>query len=158
MPSDFRSDTPPRIHCEAISPDTPPVPNCHRPHRSMLRRVTDPAILIGLALGHVREGEGLTGFVPDTIVIQLQAHADDGNPACRLLLDWLARRNGDRRALPEPHLAKPHPGKPSLGRRFIHERRRAGPGSLKRRGKQALRPSVPKAETISATQEGHVDG
>ena len=134
MSSDIHSDALPRIRRETISPNL---------------LADDPAILIGLALSHVREGVGLTGTVPDTIVGRLQSHADHGNPACRLLLDWLARRNRDLPA----SLAKPR-----RIRRRIRERRQAGPGSLRRRKWGTGQSADLQTAIIAATTEGRIDG
>lgn len=65
-------------------------PVCHRSHGIVLRYPgpsraalpDDQAFLIGPALGHVRQGDGLTGIVPDMVISRLQMHADTGNPAC----------------------------------------------------------------------------
>lgn len=161
MSSDTHPDVPPRIRCEAISSAASSNLACHRSHGTVLRYpgsglgrplADDPAVLIGLALGHVREGEGLTGTVPDTIIDRLQAHADHGNPACRLLLDWLAGRNRDLVAS-----SQPDPAKPRFGRRMIRERRQAGPGSLKRRKPTKGHSPDPKTAIIAATTEGRID-
>lgn len=105
MSSDITPNVPSHIRCEAIASSSivQSVP-CHRSHGTVLHHpgsgradplLNDPAILIGLALAHVRQGKGLTGTVPDVVTSRLQAHADHGNPACRLLLSWLdGRRTG----------------------------------------------------------------
>jgi hypothetical protein len=166
MSSDTHPDVPPRIRCETISSSISPNAICDRPHGAVLRYpgtsrlntpADDPARLIGLALGHVRQGEGLTGTVPDTIIDRLRAHADHGNPACRLLLDWLAGRNRDLVASSQPDPAKPHSTKPRPGRRMIRERRQAGPGSLKRRKPTKPQSPDPKTAIIATTTEGRDD-
>src|SRR3546814_11388863 len=91
----------------------------------------DPAYLIGLALSHIRRGKGLTGIVPDTITDRLQSHADKGNPACRLLLDWLVGRHRDLPGLSQPDPARLHSIETRPGRRMIRAPPHAGPGSLK---------------------------
>lgn len=165
MSSDTHADVSPRIRCETISPTSSPSLACHRSHGTILHYpgsglgrplADDPAVLIGMALGHVRQGEGFTGSVPDGITDRLQAHADSGNPACRLLLDWLAGRNRDLVASSQPDPAKPHSTKPRPGRRMIRERRQAGPGSLKRR-KPAKTPSPDLKTAIVAATEGRID-
>lgn len=165
MSSDTHPDVPPRIRCETVSSAASSNLACHRSHVAILRYpgsglgrplADDPAVLIGLALGHVRQGEGLTGTVPDTIIDRLQAHADHGNAACRLLLDWLAGRNRDLVASSRPDAAKPHSTKPRPGRRMIRERRHAGPGTLKRRKPTKTQSPDPKTAIIAAT-EGRVD-
>ncbi|AOF92130.1 hypothetical protein [Sinorhizobium sp. RAC02] len=166
MTSDTHPDVPPRIRCEAISSAASSNLACHRSHGTIFHYpgsglgrplADDPAALIGLALGHVRQGDCLTGIVPDAIIGRLRAHADHGNPACRLLLDWLAGRNRDLVASSQPDPAKPHSTKPRFGRRMIRERRQAGPGSLKRR-KPTKTPSPDlKTAIIAATTEGRID-
>lgn len=166
MSSDINPDVSPRIRCEAVSSSTSLKLVCHRPHGSVLRypgntRVStpadDPAFLIGLALGHVRQSDGLTGIVPDTLVDRLQAHADTGNPACRLLLDWLDRRNADLVALSLPGPVKQLPAYHRPGRRMITERRQAEPGSLKKRGSTKAGSRDPKTAIIAAKVEGQGD-
>jgi hypothetical protein len=166
MSSDINPDVSPRIRCEAVSSSTSLTLVCHRPHGSVLRypgntRVStpseDPAFLIGLALGHVRQSGGLTGIVPDTLVGRLQAHADTGNPACRLLLDWLDRRNADLVALSSPGPVKPLPVQLRPGRRMIRERRQAGPGSLKKHASMTTGSFDPKTAIIAAKVEGQGD-
>lgn len=167
MSSDINPDVPPRIRCEAIPPSsTSQNLVCHRAHGTVLRypgygtgRPTgdDPAHLIGLALGHVRQGTGLTGLVPDTVIGRLQTHADTGNPACRLMLDWLAHRNRDLLASSRPDPNQPHRPQHCLGRRPIRERRRAGPGSLKKHTSARAGSSGPKTAIIAAMTEGRID-
>ncbi|MBD8664108.1 hypothetical protein IFT59_12700 [Rhizobium sp. CFBP 8752] len=166
MSSDTHPDVPPRIRCEATSSAASSNLACHRSHGTILHYpgsglvrplADDPAVLIGLALGHVRQGDGLTGTVPDTIVDRLRAHANHGNPACRLLLDWLAGRNRDLVALSQPDPAKPHSTKPRPGRRMIRERRQAGPGSLKKYKPTMSQSPDAKTAIIAATTEGRID-
>jgi hypothetical protein len=165
MSSDTHPDVPPRIRCETISSTSSNLA-CHRSHGTILhyagsglRRplADDPAVLIGLALGHVRQGVGLTGTVPDGITDRLQAHADSGNPACRLLLDWLGGRNRDLVASSHPVPAERPSIKLRPGRRMIRERRQARPGSLKRRKPTTTQSPDPKTAIIAATTEGRVD-
>jgi hypothetical protein len=167
MSSDITPDVPPRIRCEAIeSLSTSLNPTCHRSHGAVLRYpgparhdppADDPAFLIGLALGHVRQGDGLTGTVPDTVINRLQAQAERGNPACRLLLDWLAHRNRDLLASSRPDPSQPHRTRHCLGRRLIRERRQARPGSLKKRTSARAGSSGPKTAIIAAMTEGRID-
>ncbi len=110
-----------------------------------------------LALGHVRQGDGLTGTVPDTVINRLQAQAGRGNPACRLLLDWLGNRNGNLVAQPQSDTDDPSPAEPRPLRRRIRERRRAGPGSLKKHTSKKAGASDPKTAIIAAMTEGRID-
>ncbi len=167
MSSDITPDVPPRIRCEAIkSPSTSLNPVCHRSHGTVLRYpgparhdppADDPAFLIGLALGHVRQGDGLTGTVPDTAINRLQAQAERGNPACRLLLDWLSNRNRNLVAPLQSDTDDPSPAAPRPLRRRIRERRRAGLGSLKKRTAVKAGSSGPKTAIIAAMTEGKAD-
>ncbi|WP_137134465.1 hypothetical protein [Rhizobium sp. FKY42] len=167
MSSDITPDVPPRIRCEAIkSPSTSQNPVCHRSHGTVLRYpgparhdppIDDPAFLIGLALGHVRQGDGLTGTVPDTVISRLQAQAERGNPACRLMLDWLAHRNRDLVAPLQSDTDDPSPAKPRPRRHRIRERRQAGPGSLKKHTLKKAGASDPKTAIIAAMTEGRID-
>lgn len=166
MSSDTHPDVRPHIRCEAISSAASSNLACHRSHGTILHYpgsglgrplADDPALLIGLALGHVRQGDGLTGIVPDTIIDRLQVHVDDGNPACRLLLDWLAGRNRDLVASSSPDPVKPDRAASRPGRRMIRERRQAGPGTLKRYKPTRTQSPDPKTAIIAATTEGRID-
>lgn len=156
MSSDKHSPPPSRYRCEAIASEILSIPSSHTPW-SLLRKpmdpfADDPATLIGLALGHVRQGDGLTGPVPASIISRLEAHADRGNPACRLLLDWIARRNRDMVAAAGSDPIR-------LNRRLVRERREALPGSLKRRRLESqVAVCDPKTAIIAATKGGEIDG
>ena len=158
MSSDKHSLPPSRYRCEALASDTQSITSSHGPW-SLLRQSTDhladdPATLIGLALGHVRQGDGLTGPVPSSILSRLEAHADRGNPACRVLIDWLAHRNRHMAAAARPDPVRQHPN-----RRLVRERRQALPGSLKRRThKKPDAMPDPKTAIIAATKGGEIDG
>ena len=158
MSSDKHSLPPSRYRCEAIASDTLSIKKAHAPW-SLLRKPTDPladdpAMLIGLALGHVRQGDGLTGPVPASILSRLQCHAGRGNPACRVLIDWLAHRNRDMVAAATTDPVRQHPN-----RRLVRERRQAVLGSLKRR-KLESQEAMPDSKTaiIAATRGGEIDG
>lgn len=167
MSSDITPDVPPRIRCEGItSPSTSLNPTCHRSHGTVLRYpgparhdppADDPAFLIGLALGHVRQGDGLTGTVPDTVIKRLKAQAERGNPACRLLLHWLAHRNRDLLAPLQSDTDDPSPAEPRPFRHRIRERRQAAPGSLKKHTSRKPGSSGPKTAIIAAMTEGRID-
>lgn len=53
----------------------------------------DPATLIGLALAYVSHGSMPGVEVPQLIVDRLGIHAQHGNAACRMVLNWLGRRS-----------------------------------------------------------------
>ena len=158
MSCDKHSLPPARYRCEAISCPSLSITPAHAP-RSLLRKsfdplADDPAMLIGLALGHVRRSDGLTGHVPASIISRLGAHADRGNPACRLLLDWINRRNRDLVAAAQPDLVRP-----DRKRRLVRERRQAVPGSLKRRKQEKPEAARdPKTAIIAAPKGGDIDG
>lgn len=90
MSSDKHSLPPTRYRCEAIASENPFHPVIPYVVELLHKRTDlladDPATLIGLALGYVRQGDGLTGHVPTSIISRLETHADRGNPACRLLM------------------------------------------------------------------------
>lgn len=167
MSSDITPDVPPRIRCEATkSPSTSLNPVCHRSHGTVLRYpgparhdppADDPASLIGLALSHVRQGDGLTGTVPDTVISRLQTQAERGNPACRLLVDWLSNRNRNLVAQLQSDAGDRSPDEPRPLRRRIQERRRAGPGSLTKHTSKKAGSSGPKTAIIAAMTEGRID-
>jgi hypothetical protein len=52
----------------------------------------DPALLVGLALAFTRQGNDGASAIPFEVVARLREHADDGDPACRLVLDWLTEK------------------------------------------------------------------
>jgi hypothetical protein len=60
------------------APDLPP----------MEYLTNDPAILIGLAFSYSRHNRLLGNAIPDVILARLRAHADRGDPACGMLIDW----------------------------------------------------------------------
>ncbi|MCV9961939.1 hypothetical protein OIU34_08490 [Pararhizobium sp. BT-229] len=91
------------FRCEATTIETTTSPCTHIRLASIAhakaagvdRGADDPAVLIGLALAFVRQGPLLDGHVPEPLMLRLNALADGGNAACRLLLDWLRSRNRD---------------------------------------------------------------
>ncbi|MBY5340445.1 hypothetical protein E0H35_30605 [Rhizobium leguminosarum bv. viciae] len=104
MSIDTHSPTVAGFRCEAVTADTIASPclhgrlaniGLHEPagvdHYPSL--TDDPAILIGLALAFVRQGPLLDGHVAEPLMLGLNVLADGGNPACRLLVDWLRSRN-----------------------------------------------------------------
>lgn len=128
MSSEFHPEGLPHMRCDAVTPDARPTHDCHRPHDALLRArssaanrgtADDPAVLIGLALGHVRTQEGLTGIVPPRLLAHLLAHVEQGDPACRLVIDWLAKRSRNAAV--------------QFKRRKVRERLRPEPGSLRNR-------------------------
>ncbi len=74
--------------CEAVTPSI----NYATHSCDECEQAGDPATLIGLALAFVRQGPFVGGKVPALITDRLEIHAQYGNSACRLVLDWLAKR------------------------------------------------------------------
>mgnify|MGYP000075932218 CR=1 FL=1 len=146
MSSESHPEGLPRMRCEAVASNAPPTLDCHRPHNT-LRRVRgsadDPAMLIGLALGHVRTADGLTGIVPPRVIAHLLAHVEQGDLACRLIVDWLGKRSRNA-AL-------------QLKRRKVRERPRVELGRLKKRWSKTQDLSGLGSAIIAETTEGHVD-
>ena len=157
MSCDKHSLAPSPYRCEAISCHTLSTTPAHAPWSLLCKPsdplADDPAMLIGLALGHVRRSDGLPGQVPASIISRLGAHADRGNPACRLLLDWINHRNRDLVAAAQPDLVRP-----SRKRRLVRERRQAVPGSLRRRSPKTEEAADRKTAIIAAPKGGDIDG
>lgn len=166
MSSDTHSDVPARVHCEPISSSLSPTLS-GRPAEGIilshpeLRRVQmladDPALLIGLALCHVRQQGGMGGTLPDTIMSRLQDHAAHGDPTSCLLMDWLVRRNGDVADPYAPDAVNAHSSEVRAGRRLTSERPHAGPGRSKRRMPSRDGSLVPQTAIIAAPTEGGSD-
>lgn len=142
----------PRMRCEAVIPNAQPTHDCHRPHDTWLRPrssvahqepAEDPALLIGLALGHARTAEGLNGIVPPRLIADLLAHVEHGDPACRLVIDWLAKRSRNAAV--------------QLKRRKVRERPRPEPGSLRNRASRARNLFGSGSAIIAETAEGKTD-
>ncbi len=74
--------------CEAMTPSLDQADQA----RDACEQAGDPATLIGLALAFVRQGPFVGSKVPSLINERLELHAQHGNSACRLVLDWLAKR------------------------------------------------------------------
>lgn len=152
MSSEIRPEGLPRMRCEAVIPNAQPTHDCHSPHDALLRArssaanrgtADDPAVLIGLALGHVRTPDGLTGIVPPRVFARLLAHVEHGDPACRLVIDWLAKRS--RNAAMKGQ------------RRRVRERPRPEPGHLRKRALRARDLNRSDLAIIAETAEGKTD-
>ncbi len=152
MSSDIHSEGP-RMRCEAVAPTNRPTTlDCHRPHDALLRTrsaptdqspTDDPAIAIALALGHVRTQDGLTGTVPPRLIVHLLAHIERGDPACEVVMDWLAKRSRNAAVLRE--------------RRRVRERPRPEPGSLRKRALRARDLNRSDLAIIAETEEDKSD-
>lgn len=152
MSSDIRSEGLPRMRCEAVAPNTLSTTlDCHRPHDALLLTrsaptgqspTDDPAVAIGLALGNVRTQDGLTGTVPRRVMAHLLAHIERGDPACEVVMAWLAKRS--RNAV-------------QVHRRKVRERPRTEPGSLRKRGFRTLTPAESDLAIIAEAEEGKSD-
>jgi hypothetical protein len=88
---------------------------------------------------------------------RLQEYAAHGDPTCCLLMDWLARRNGDVADPYAPNTAKAHPSEVWPERHLMSERSHAGPGRLKRRKPSKDGSLYPEAAIIAAPTEGGSD-
>ena len=152
MSSETHPEGLPHMRCDAVTPDARPIPDCHRPHDALLcarssaanrGTANDPAVLIGLALGHVRTQEGLTGIVPPRVIAHLLAHVEHGDPACRLVIDWLAKRSRNA-AL-------------QFKRRKVRERPRPEPGSLRNRASRTRNLFGLSSAIIAETTEDKTD-
>ncbi|MBA8836343.1 hypothetical protein ACS4RR_022635 [Rhizobium sp. Z1P35] len=180
MSTDTHSPSVTGLRCEAVAIDTIPLPCLHSrlanmPHlepadvgRGLSHR-DDPAVLIGLALAFVRQGHLLDGLVPEPLIRRLSALADGGNPACRLLLDWLRNRNRDLAWVPNERLTRSAPVAASadihLRRRSPRERvlaasKKSGYHDRRKHIRTRPRDPVRNPETaiIAAETGGRVDG
>ncbi|MFN7091287.1 MAG: hypothetical protein ACK4P4_12100 [Allorhizobium sp.] len=52
----------------------------------------DPAIIIGLAVGHARQGGNDSRSIPAPVMARLDALADHGDPTCHLVRNWISGR------------------------------------------------------------------
>ncbi|MCZ8158813.1 MAG: hypothetical protein O9256_02850 [Rhizobiaceae bacterium] len=153
MSSETHPEGLPHMRCEAVtSTNRPTTLDCHRPHDAFLRTrrapvdqspADDPAVVIGLALGHVRTQEGLTGSVPPRVMHHLLVHIEQGDPACEVVMDWLAKRSRNAEMQGQ--------------RRRVRERLRPEPGSLRKRGFRTLTPAESDLAIIAETEEGKTD-
>ena len=153
MSSETYSEKLPHMRCEAVAPNTLSTTlDCHRPHDASLRTqstpsvqspANDPAVVIGIALGHVRTQDGLTGTVPPRVMAHLLAHIERGDPACEVVMDWLAKRsrNADM----------------PIKRRRVRERPRPEPGSLRTRALGARGLNRSDLAIIAEAEEGKTD-
>ncbi len=152
MASETHPEGLPRMRCDAVTPDIRPTLDCHRPHDALLRTrstpsiqspADDPAVVIGLALGHVRTQDGLTGTVPRRVMAHLLAHIERGDPACEVVMAWLAKRSRNAAVQRE--------------RRKVRERARPEPGSLSKRALRARDLNRSDLAIIAETEEGKSD-
>lgn len=153
MSSETHPEGLPRMHCEAVtSTNRPTTPDCHRPHDALLRTrsaptdqspADDPAVVIGLALGHAQTQEGQAGTVPQCVIANLLVHIEQGDPACAVVMDWLAKRGRNAAVQRE--------------RRRVRERPRPEPGSLRKRALRARDLNRSGLAIIAETEEGKID-
>ncbi|MBX9468601.1 MAG: hypothetical protein KL839_12485 [Rhizobium sp.] len=152
MSCDIHSEGP-RMRCEAVAPTNRPTTlDFHRPHDALLRTpgapahpetADDPAAVIGLALGHVRTQDGLTGIVPPRVMAHLLVHIERGDPACEVVMDWLAKRSRNTAM--------------QIQRRRVRERPRPQPGRLRKRALRARDLPGSASAIIAETAEGKSD-
>ncbi|MBU2325865.1 MAG: hypothetical protein KJ755_00690 [Alphaproteobacteria bacterium] len=141
------------MRCEAVAPNTLSTTlDCHRPHDALLRTrsaptdqspADDPAVAIGLALGHVRTQDGLTGTVPHRVMAHLLVHIERGDPACEVVMDWLVKRSRNTAM--------------QIQRRRVRERPRPEPGRLRKRALRARDLPGSASAIIAETAEGKSD-
>lgn len=74
-----------RLACDAVKKATEAA-------RPFCNRDADPAIIIGLALSHVRQGGQGNRSVPAPVMARLDILADRGDPTCRMVRNWISRR------------------------------------------------------------------
>lgn len=73
----------------------------------------DPALIVGLALVFARQGDGDVAAIPSVLFDRLRRNAYFGDPACRLVLDWLngrASARQDRAISRDRHASAQHTG------------------------------------------------
>ena len=121
--SQFTSfSSPSGFACNAINPSnngaTHPCDECEQ--------AGDPATLIGLAFAFLRQGPAIEGKVPSLITERLELHAQHGNSACRLVLDWLAKRETVS-SMPEHRHPVANPAGPSEPHGLPRHRLRLSP-------------------------------
>jgi hypothetical protein len=180
MSIDTRSPSVAGFRCEAVTPDTIASPCLHSGLAHVPRlelagagqnpsSADDPAILIGMALAFVRQGPLLDGHVPEPLMLRLNTLADGGNPACRLLLDWLRGRNRDLGRSRNEHLtqlapvtvaADIHPPRRSPRERVLAASPMSGHRNGRKRVRTRSRDPLRSAETaiIAAETGGRADG
>ncbi|EUC01063.1 hypothetical protein PMI07_004349 [Rhizobium sp. CF080] len=91
-----RTDTAARgIRCETVDQHANTV-------RPSLTHHDDAAIIIGLALGYARQATD-AAFIPETVLTRLNTLADQGEPTCRMVRDWLKRKRPKSDRLPLAH-------------------------------------------------------
>lgn len=80
---------PSSVRHDAAEPTFKVANNVHGPCET----AGDPATLIGLAMSFARQGPLFCGVVPQLIIDRLETHALYGNPACRMVLNWLGKHS-----------------------------------------------------------------
>lgn len=72
----------------------------------------DAASVIGLALGCVRQGREGSPSIPVPVIARLEMLADHGDPACRMVRNWIRGRRArsrSRAASPKRHGSSERP-------------------------------------------------
>lgn len=171
-----------RLRCEEVTPDTIHSSPCvHQPPAAIAPTQSgmgngavraapvaldgpadDPAVLIGLALAFVRQNPSLSGDVPEPLMTRLTELGRYGNPACRLLIDWLEHRN--RGLAPAPVTASGSVHINDTERRSCRSPRErvlealADPGRPAAPRRIRMRPRGRQPEIIAAETGGRADG
>jgi len=91
-----------RLQCDAVEKATEAA-------RPFCNPDADPAIIIGLALSHVRYGGHGNRPIPAPVMARLDMLADRGDPTCRMVRNWISRR----RTTSSSHASKPPPRRSS---------------------------------------------
>lgn len=94
--------------CEAVTPSI----NYATHSCDECEQAGDPATLIGLAFAFLRQGPFVGGKVPTLITERLGTHANHRNSTCRLVLEWLAKREAVS-SMPEHRHSVADPAVPS---------------------------------------------
>ncbi|MGO7053238.1 hypothetical protein ACCT26_12610 [Rhizobium ruizarguesonis] len=80
------------IRCEAVDQHADTV-------RPSVTHDDDAAIIIGFALGYARQASGAAS-IPEAVLARLNTLADQGEPTCRMVRDWLERKHPKSDRLP----------------------------------------------------------
>lgn len=86
------------IRCEAVDQHA----NTVRPSPT---HHDDAAIIVGLALSYARQAT-VAAFIPETVLARLNSLADQGEPTCRMVRDWLERKHSKSDRFPLAHKSR----------------------------------------------------
>lgn len=97
------------IRCEAVDQHANTV-------RASFTHDNDAAIIIGVALSDARQATGAAS-IPEAVLARLDTLADQGEPTCRMVRDWLERKHPESDRLPLAH--RSHRPQLALSAEFI---------------------------------------